>query len=297
MGLPPSFLLSCFISGLASDVRREVQALQPLSLIEVAALARLQEEKLHEARRSARNKGILLTSVASHNRFPNNPKPPVPHFKRLTPTEMSLRREKGLCFNCDEKFSPGHKCVSNSFVLIMEEDEPQETNTILNPCESKLLLEPEPNLTLNQAQISFHALLGHLAPETLRLVGRISTHNAVILVDGGSTHNFIQERLVKSLGLKAQSTCSLKVMVGNGNEIECHQICPQVKIHIQSHTFTVDLHVLPLSGADIVLGVQWIKSLGPILTDYNDLSMKFLKNGKMIELRGERDGGLHLITA
>ncbi|KAI5435993.1 hypothetical protein KIW84_022427 [Lathyrus oleraceus] len=40
-----------------------------------------------------------------------------------------------------------------------------------------------------------------------------------------------------------------------------------------------------------------MKSLGPILTDYNDLSMKFLKNGKMIELRGERDGGLHLITA
>ena len=29
-GLPPSFLFSCFISGLAVDVRREVQALQPL---------------------------------------------------------------------------------------------------------------------------------------------------------------------------------------------------------------------------------------------------------------------------
>lgn len=204
VGLPLSFLLSCFISGLALDVRREVQALQPLSFIQVAALARLQEEKLHEARKSARNKGILPTPVASYNRFPNNPKPPVPYFKRLTPTEMSLRREKGLCFNCDEKFSPGHKGASNFFVLIMEEDEPQETNTILNPCESELLIEPEPDPTLNQAQISFHALSGHLAPETLRLVGCISTHNAVILVDGGSTHNFIQERLVKSLGLKAQ---------------------------------------------------------------------------------------------
>ncbi|MCI43737.1 hypothetical protein A2U01_0064975, partial [Trifolium medium] len=30
VGLPPSFLLSCFISGLAPEVRREVQALQPL---------------------------------------------------------------------------------------------------------------------------------------------------------------------------------------------------------------------------------------------------------------------------
>lgn len=32
VGLPPCFLLSCFISGLAPEVRREVQALQPLSL-------------------------------------------------------------------------------------------------------------------------------------------------------------------------------------------------------------------------------------------------------------------------
>ncbi|MCI35326.1 retrotransposon protein, partial [Trifolium medium] len=84
---------------------------------------------------------------------------------------------------------------------------------------------------------------------------------------------------------------------GNGNEIECHQICPKVQIHIQSHIFVVDVHVLPLSGADIVLGVQWMKSLGPIMTDYNDLTMKFIQQGKIVELRGNRDGGLHLMTA
>ncbi|MCI61296.1 hypothetical protein A2U01_0082553, partial [Trifolium medium] len=58
IGLPPSFLLSCFISGLAPDVRREVQALQPLSLIQAADLARLQEEKLNDNRRNLRSKGI-----------------------------------------------------------------------------------------------------------------------------------------------------------------------------------------------------------------------------------------------
>jgi len=33
MGLPPPFLLSCFILGLAPKVRQEVQVLQPLSLV------------------------------------------------------------------------------------------------------------------------------------------------------------------------------------------------------------------------------------------------------------------------
>jgi len=31
-------------------------------------------------------------------------------FHRLTTTEMVERREKGLCFNCDEKISRGHRC-------------------------------------------------------------------------------------------------------------------------------------------------------------------------------------------
>ena len=40
-GLAPSFLLSCFISGLTPDLRREVRALQPSSLTQVVALAML----------------------------------------------------------------------------------------------------------------------------------------------------------------------------------------------------------------------------------------------------------------
>jgi hypothetical protein len=31
-------------------------------------------------------------------------------FKRLTPTEMNMRRSQGCCLNCDEKFSPVHRC-------------------------------------------------------------------------------------------------------------------------------------------------------------------------------------------
>jgi hypothetical protein len=46
VGLSPPDLLSCFISGLRIDIRREVLAQQPASLTQAAGLARLQEEKL-----------------------------------------------------------------------------------------------------------------------------------------------------------------------------------------------------------------------------------------------------------
>ena len=35
-----------------------------------------------------------------------------------------------------------------------------------------------------------------------------------------------------------------------------------VSTQIQKHDFKVDFHVLPIRGADIVLGVKWLKSLG-----------------------------------
>ncbi|KAH1038953.1 hypothetical protein J1N35_040696 [Gossypium stocksii] len=34
----------------------------------------------------------------------------APFIKRLTQTEMAERRAKGLCYNCDESYSMGHKC-------------------------------------------------------------------------------------------------------------------------------------------------------------------------------------------
>lgn len=37
----------------------------------------------------------------------------------------------------------------------------------------------------------------------------------------------------------------------------------------------------------MVLGVQWLKTLGPVLTDYDQLTMKFVKDGQLIQLSGE----------
>lgn len=35
---------------------------------------------------------------------------------------MQLRREKGLCYYCDEKFSPTHKFPNNHMLLLQTDD-------------------------------------------------------------------------------------------------------------------------------------------------------------------------------
>lgn len=68
-------------------------------------------------------------------------------------------------------------------------------------------------------------------------------------------------------------------------------------MHVQGQLFSIDLHVLPLCSEDLVLGVQRLKFLGLVLTDYNDLTMKFLHSSRVIELKGDTDLELHSITS
>lgn len=278
--------------------------MQPLTLVQAAGLARLQEEKLFDGRRPPRPRSSFFSS-------PTPPAPPVAValssvplaspsipsrlavlIKRLSPEELTLWRERGFCFNCDEKFHRGHKCASKAFLLIGDDEEPFEDAA---PSLEPSPYPPDPTDPL-QAQISLHTLSGHLAPETLRLVGQVALLPVMILVDRGSTHNFIQESVVKQLGLSPCQTAPLWVMVGNGHTLDCHLLCEATMITILDITFCVDLHVLPLCGANLVLGVQWLKSLGPVLTDYNKLSMKFMREGRLVKFQGDTDASLHLIT-
>jgi len=202
---------------------------------------------------------------------PVKPQASVP-IKWLSYEELTLRCEHGICFNYDEKFHRGHKCASKAFLLIRDDDDPfEDAAPLLEP-------SPEPPDTHDplQAQISLHTFSGHLAPETLCLVGQVALYPVVILLDGRSTHNFIQESMVQQLGLSLCLTAPLQVMVGNGHTLDCHLLCEATLITIQDITFNVDLHVLPLCEANLVLDVQWLKSLDPVLTDYNTLSMKFI---------------------
>ncbi|KAK4406334.1 hypothetical protein Sango_0639900 [Sesamum angolense] len=62
------------------------------------------------------------------------PRPSLP-IKRLSPAEMQARRVTGLCFNCDERFVPGHRCKSKQFFLLLADDEVEpECPSSLAPC-------------------------------------------------------------------------------------------------------------------------------------------------------------------
>jgi hypothetical protein len=96
--------------------------------------------------------------AGSRDRFDVH-KTTVPRPTRLTPQQMDKRRAKGLCFNCDNKYSEGHKCSEKKlFYIDYEEEEDQE-------------LEPSQDLDLKETTptISFHALVNISTLQTLKI--------------------------------------------------------------------------------------------------------------------------------
>jgi hypothetical protein len=214
-----------------------------------------------------------------------------PAIKRLTPAELQARRDHGICYNCEEKYVKGHRCKRVFHLLIVQpEDEVDDATAFqleISEPDDPFVESDSPD----PAQISLHALMGHTIPQTLRVVGLINQKAVGVLIDSGSTHNFVQDRVVKQLGLQTQQTHTFNVLVGNGEQLGCTSMCPKVSLFMGSHEFLVDLYILPLSGAKLVLGVQWLKTLGPIVTDYEQLTMSFSKNGSTITLDGATKPG------
>ena len=102
-------------------------------------------------------------------------------------------------------------------------------------------------------QISLHAMAGFFLPQTLKFKGAIQKMEVYVLVDRGSTHNFIQSRLVSMLNLPITTNKKFEVMVRNSETLKCEGMCAVVPIRIQNKIFLVDFYILPIQGTDVVL--------------------------------------------
>lgn len=107
-----------------------------------------------------------------------------------------------------------------------------------------------------------------------------------ILIDTGSTHNFLDPKVSKKAQLPLDQIDRVNVRVASGEMITSEARCIGVKLKIQGIIFIVDLRILVLARFDIVLGIQWLRYLGFILWNFEELSMKFNYSGKAVEIRG-----------
>ena len=74
-------------------------------------------------------------------------------------------------------------------------------------------------------------------------------------------------------------------MVASGGTINCSGKCHNIKLSMGEYVLTSPMISIPMGGVDVVLGVQWLQSLGTIDFNFQELFMKFSMEGKEVVLR------------
>nr|GFB32715.1 hypothetical protein [Tanacetum cinerariifolium] len=135
-------------------------------------------------------------------------------------------------------------------------------------------------------QVSLNAMTGVHSYQTMRVKGHVKKQVLHILVDCGSTHNFLDLHAAKRMGCNLSKMCPLQVSVANGQVMSSVFQCKNFKWTIHGQAFETDVMILPLGGYEMVLGIQWLATLGVIQFDFKNLVMDFMINEKRCVLRG-----------
>ena len=84
----------------------------------------------------------------------------------------------------------------------------------------------------------------------------------MVLVDTGSTHNFLDSTMAKRLNIFTFPMPNMKVMVADGKKIKKVGKGHKVKLKIKNFHLEYPFYTVPLRGVDVVLGIQWLQNLG-----------------------------------
>lgn len=76
------------------------------------------------------------------------------------------------------------------------------------------------------------------------------------------------------------------VIVANGDRVPCRGVARDLGIRIADEQFSIACYSIPLDGFDMVLGMSFLRTLGPILWDFDDLCMAFMRAGHRVLWRG-----------
>ena len=132
--------------------------------------------------------------------------------------------------------------------------------------------------------ISCNALAGINTPQTLKIEGHIKKKKVIVLIDLGSTHNFIHCKVAKELNCFLYPSPECQVMFANGGTINFSRKFHNIKLTMGEYVLNSPMLSIPMGGADVILGVQWLQSLGMITFNFQDFFLNFFGKERKFNL-------------
>ena len=209
------------------------------------------------------------------------------NYKQMSDAEYRERRSKGLCFACDERYTPEHVCKNKQnkqfrFLIIEEEVDTGGEGEWQDALE-------ELGGAMNSMQLKVSELQDNGGMRSIRIWGLIARERVRVMIDIGASHNFICQNLVQRLGLPVLHTSEFSVKVGNGQQVRSMGVCKAVRIQFPELVVEQNLFLFPVEGAEVVLGLAWLDTLGDVRANFKECKLQFRLNGVKVALRGDSD--------
>lgn len=133
--------------------------------------------RLYEARETFRSKSSIIAikrGYQSHSMLAAN----LPHvpIKKMTIEGLNEQKKKGICFKCNEKFSPSYHY--KRLILIQEKFEDNDKDV-------KMKIEGDEAIeqTMTTPTISFHAMVRTQTPKMMQVMGRLVNKVVTVLIN------------------------------------------------------------------------------------------------------------------
>jgi hypothetical protein len=130
----------------------------------------------------------------------------------------------------------------------MGDDEGDEDSTVELGQETEVLIGTDPHISMN-------ALEGVPGCYTLKVTGRVAKLPIFILIDSGSTHNFMNTWVANKLQCVLTPINPVTVKAANGGKMLCSSICKNFRWKMQGIHCVADVFVMELDACDMVLGL------------------------------------------
>ncbi|KAJ1392084.1 Aspartic peptidase domain superfamily [Sesbania bispinosa] len=140
---------------------------------------------------------------------------------------------------------------------------------------------------IQEHHLSYNALSSSSRLGTMQFQGYMHGMLVQVLLYGGSSDNFLQPRLAHCLKLPIEPVPNTNVVAGNGHTLVVEGLIPDLEVKIQGHSIKLLVYLLPVAGAGLVLGASWLATLGPYISNYNTLTIKFYVGDHFITWYGD----------
>jgi hypothetical protein len=155
-------------------------------------------------------------------------------------------------------------------------------------------LDIEDALDSEFCNLSLNAIAGTDKGEAIKLRAVVGNKVMQLLVDGGSSHNFVSSAFLQTCGITPTPMSPKQVQVANGELIMADKKVLSLEWWIQGHTFYTEMMVLDLGPFDAILGYDWLKPHSPMTCHWGDKTIAFEYGGQNICLQGVHSSQLNL---